>query len=67
MNHGGAIQFTGDHASVKKYLQTLTGEASPVPTHFNVGLVEALAIADGSRTRLDQVVLRECGQPLGRL
>ncbi len=66
LNHGGAIQFTGDHASVKKYLQTLTGEATPVPPHFNVGLVEALAIADGSRTRLDQVVLRECGQPLGR-
>jgi VWFA-related protein len=66
LNHGGAIQFTGDHASVKRYLQTLTGEASSVPAHFNVGLVEALAIADGSRTRLDQVVLRECGQPLGR-
>ena len=66
LNHGGSIQFTSDHASVKKYLQTLTGEASPAPTHFNVGLVEALAIADGSRTRLDQVVLRECGQPLGR-
>ncbi len=66
LNHGGAIQFTSDHTSVKKYLQTLTGEASPVPPHFNVGLVEALAIADGSRTRLDQVVLRECGQPLGR-
>jgi VWFA-related protein len=66
VTHGGAIQFTGDHASVKRYLQTLTGEASPVPAHFNVGLVEALAIADGSRTRLDQVVLRECGQLLGR-
>jgi VWFA-related protein len=66
LNHGGPIQFTGDHASVKRYLQRLTGEASPMPTHFNVGLVEALAIADGSRTRLDQVVLRECGQPLGR-
>jgi len=66
VNHGGPIQFTGDHASVKRYLQTLTGEASPVPPHFDVGLVEALAIADGSRTRLDQVVLRECGQLLGR-
>ena len=66
LNDAGAIQFTSDHAGVKKYLQTLTGEASPVPPHFNVGLVEALAIADGSRTRLDQVVLRECGQSLGR-
>ena len=66
LNHGGAIEFTADHAGVKRYLQTLTGEGSAVPANFNVGLVEALAIADGSRTRLDQVVLRECGQPLGR-
>lgn len=66
LNHGGSIQFTDDHASVKKYLETLTGDAHPVPPHFNVGLVEALAIADGSRTKLDQVVLRECGQSLSR-
>lgn len=66
LNHSGRIQFTDDHASVKKYLERLTGDAHPVPPHFNVGLVEALAIADGSRTRLDQVVLRECGQPLSR-
>jgi hypothetical protein len=66
LNHGGTIQFTSEHAGVKKYLQTLTGTASPPVQHFNVGLIEALAIADGSRTRLDQVVLRECGQTLSR-
>jgi len=67
LNHGGTIQFTSDHASVKRYLQTLTGTAVPVPAHFRIGLSEALTISDGSRTRLDQVVTRECGQPLGRL
>ncbi len=67
LTHGGAIQFTSDHASVKTYLQTLTGTAVPVPAHFNIGLSEALAISDGSRTRLDQAVLRECGTKLSRL
>lgn len=66
INHGGAIEFTTEHAAVKRHLQRLTGESSFMPVHFAIGLSEALAIADGSRTRLDQVVVRECGQPLGR-
>jgi VWFA-related protein len=66
INHGGAIEFTTEHSAVQRYLRRLTGEASFMPAHFTIGLSEALAIADGSRTRLDQVVVRECGQPLGR-
>ena len=66
INDGAPIQFTTDHATVKRQLQRLTGEASFMPAHFKIGLVESLAIADGSRTVLDQVVVRECGQPLGR-
>jgi VWFA-related protein len=66
VNHGGALQFTTAHGTAKRDLQRLTGEASFMPVHFRIGLSEALAIADGSRTRLDQVVVRECGQPLGR-
>lgn len=66
LNSGNAIDFTRDHAGVKRYLQKLTGEGSFMPTHFNVGLSEALAISDGSRTRLDMAVRRECGESLGR-
>jgi VWFA-related protein len=66
INYGGAIQFTTEHAVVKRQLQRLTGEARGMPVHYKIGLTESLAIADGSRTRLDQVVLRECGEPLGR-
>jgi VWFA-related protein len=66
INHGGPIQFTTQHATVKRYLQRLTGEATAMPVHFKIGLSEALPIADGSRTLLDQVVRRECGAPLGR-
>ena len=66
INHGGPIEFTTQHASVKRYLQRLTGEATAMPVHFKIGLSEALPIADGSRTLLDLVVRRECGAPLGR-
>ncbi len=67
INETGAIQFTTDHAGVKRYLQGLTGTATATPVHYTVGLSEAIAIADGSRTRLDQVVLRECGEPIARV
>jgi VWFA-related protein len=66
INHGDAIQFTTEHSVVKRQLQRLTGEGLGTPAHYTIGLTEALAIADGSRTRLDQAVLRECGEPLGR-
>ncbi len=67
VNHSGSIQFTTDHAGVKRYLQGLTGSATVTPTHYNLGLTEAIAISDGSRTKLDQVVLRECGEPIARI
>lgn len=66
LSHSGSIQFTDDHAAVKRYVETLAGTESPMPVHFNLGLTEALAISEGSRTWLDRAVLRECGQPLGR-
>ena len=66
VDHGGAITFTTQHATTKAQLQRLAGVAGGMPVHFKIGLSEALAIADGSRTRLDQVVLRECGIKLGQ-
>jgi VWFA-related protein len=66
LNHGGAITFTAQHATAKAQLQGLAGAAGAMPVHFKIGLSEALAIADGSRTRLDQVVIRECGVKLGQ-
>ena len=67
LSHVGPIQFTDDHAAVKRYVETLAGTASPMPAHFNLGLTEALAISEGSRTWLDRAVLRECGEPVGRI
>src|SRR5687767_3466766 len=66
LTYAGSIEFTTSHPVVKRYLQRLSGEASAMPAHFNIGLSEALAISDGSRTTLDIVVKRECGESLGR-
>ncbi|HVL69239.1 MAG TPA: VWA domain-containing protein [Vicinamibacterales bacterium] len=62
-----AIEFTTDHARVKRTLGGLLGRAVSMPTEFPVGLAEALGIADGSRGWLDRVVTRVCGQPLARV
>jgi VWFA-related protein len=67
LTHTGPIEFTNDHAAVKRYVETLAGTASPMPAHFNLGLTEALAISEGNRVWLDRAVTRECGEPLGRL
>ena len=66
LNHVGPLQFTNEHDGVKKYLQGLAGTATTLRGQFNLGVVESLSIADGQRTWLDRVVLRECGQPLAR-
>lgn len=62
-----AIRFTSDHSAVRRALPTLTGRAVDMAGEHNLGIAEALGVADGNRSRLDQVVLRECGEPLGRL
>ncbi len=60
----GTIDFTRDREVLKRRLETLSGQTDPVFLHFNVGLSEALEIADGSRQRLGDAVLRECGRSL---
>ena len=61
---GGRIEFTRDRAAVSRRLATLTGQGDTVRLQFNIGLSEALPIADGARTQLAEVVLRECGHSL---
>jgi VWFA-related protein len=67
VDHMGPIEFSTDHQAVKRQIERLAGEAMPVNVQFNIGLVEALAISDGNRTRLDMAVQRECGEPLRRI
>lgn len=63
VNYAGDLEFTTDHAKVRRELEMLAGEADPafVQFTFNIGLAEALEIADGQRVRLERAIRRECG------
>lgn len=61
------IEFTNDRPHVKRVLNLLTGRIVPLVQEYNLGLSEALAIGDGSRTRLSETVIRECGESLWRI
>lgn len=64
LNRTAGLVFTREHAALKARLERLTGQGDPVFLQFNLGLMEATEIADGSRTRLADAVLRECGRSL---
>jgi VWFA-related protein len=63
----GTVDFTREHAVAKRHLDGLTGSATPAQVFYTIGLAEALAISEGARLTLDQVVRRECGAPITRL
>ncbi len=58
------LQFTTDRPAARRRLAAFTGQGDPVFLQFNLGASEALEIADGSRARLADAVLRECGRAL---
>lgn len=60
----GLVEFTRDRIALKRRLSALVGHTDPVFLQFNLGLLEAVEIADGNRTRLADAVLRECGRSL---
>ncbi|HUF48839.1 MAG TPA: VWA domain-containing protein [Vicinamibacterales bacterium] len=66
VNYAGDIVFSRDRVQARRQLGSLTGEAVPAliqPT-FNLGMTEALWIADGNKSRLEVAVRRECGTSL---
>jgi VWFA-related protein len=67
LTHAAAISFTSDHASVKRQLDKLSGTGGPPMNAYNIGLTEALAMSEGSRIVIEQIVRRECGQAGPRL
>jgi VWFA-related protein len=69
INYAGDIEFSKDREQAKRQLASLTGEHVPaiVQPTFNLGLTEALWIADGNKSRLEVAVRRECGVSLGRV
>jgi VWFA-related protein len=63
----GPLVATTDRRAARRAIERLLGEGDGFVGSFSLGVAEALAIADGHRARLDEVVRRECGQPLSRL
>lgn len=55
------LEFTRDRPALKRRLDALVGQGDQVFLQYNIGLSEAVEIADGGRVRLNEVVLRECG------
>src|SRR5262245_47018508 len=60
----GVTEFTRDRWALRQRLEAIRGQGDPVFLQFNIGLSEAVEIADGGRAKLGDVVLRECGRAL---
>jgi VWFA-related protein len=65
--HSGDIEFSRDRPALKRRLDALVGQTDPFFLQFNIGLQEAVEMADGNRGRLTDVVRRECGRSLNEI
>ena len=64
LSAGDMVTLTRDRAALRRHLESMVGIGDPVAQQLNIGISEALEIAEGSRTRLADAVLRECGRAL---
>lgn len=59
-----SVTLTRDRLALRNRLGALIGNGDQLSGQFNLGISEALEIADGGRARLADAVLRECGRSL---
>jgi VWFA-related protein len=64
LSAGDMVTLTRDRAAVRRHLESMVGIGDPVSQQLNIGISEAIEIAEGSRARLADAVLRECGRSL---
>ncbi|HUQ87568.1 MAG TPA: VWA domain-containing protein [Vicinamibacterales bacterium] len=64
LTRAGGVTLTRDRRSLQRRLESLAGNGDLMLQQLNLGLSEALEIADGNRSRLGDAVLRECGRAL---
>ncbi len=64
LTHADTLTLSRDRVELRRTLERLTGTGDPVAQQLNLGVSEALEIAEGSRARLADAVLRECGRAL---
>ena len=59
-----SVTLMRDRLALRNRLGALIGTGDTLSGQFNLGISEALEIADGGRARLADAVLRECGRSL---
>jgi VWFA-related protein len=59
-----SLTLTRDRVALRRRLAAMLGRGDLSTGQFNLGISEAVEIAEGSRTRLADAVLRECGRSL---
>lgn len=59
-----SVTVTHDRLALHRRLAALIGTGDSLNGQFNLGISEAVEIADGGRGRLAEAVLRECGRSL---
>ena len=64
LTNADTLTLSRDRAALRRTLEQLTGIGDPMTQQLNLGVSEALEIAEGSRSRLADAVLRECGRAL---
>jgi VWFA-related protein len=64
LSNADVITLSQDRAALRRHLESLVGTGDLMAQNLNLGISEALEIADGSRARLADAVLRECGRAL---
>jgi VWFA-related protein len=64
LTNAGTLTLSRDRVALRKAVERLTGIGDPLVQQLNLGVSEALEIAEGSRGRLADAVLRECGRAL---
>ncbi len=65
LTYEGEIEFNRNHRAAQVALARFAGQQDLLSSfQFKIGLSEALEITEGSRRRLEEVVVRECGSPI---
>jgi VWFA-related protein len=64
LTDAGTLTLSRDRAALRRDLERMTGIGDPMTQQLNLGISEAIEIAEGSRARLADAVLRECGRAL---
>ena len=64
LTNADTLTLSHDRAALRRHLESLIGTGDSMAQQLNLGVSEAIEIAEGNRSRLADAVLRECGRAL---